>query len=277
MPDIAINYELLNQLGKQTEQLRGRLSDALAAPLLGDAGNTLANSAIGVFNDAWGSAFQNAGSVLESLSSTYTMVAQQWFDQDASYSATANEQAAGFHHAAWQMDKDAFDAWQQDNKNQPPDPNNPAPPDPGPEPTSWSVTGPDGSVHTTSTTYDADGNITSADTTITDGTGGMQYHEHTSFGANGSSQTVADNTDGSTVTDTVNGNADGTGTRTVTTTDPQGNTTTQSYTGTGIGSQSPVWTPVDTGQGNDGSGTTSGSTSNPGGGTDPFNHGPKID
>lgn len=260
MPDIVIDYELLNQLGKDTETLKNKISDARLKDhhySVNEAGGAAPD--IGFYYTMWSGAFKHAWDLLESLSGTYTTVAQQWFDQDAGYAATANEQAAGFTHSMWEMQKSAYDNWQKlshtmvtihgfdDNGNpyemQVPlaDPNKP-PPAPGAEPTGYSYTAGDGSQHNTTSHYDADGNLTSNDTTVTDGGGGLSYHEHTDFGDNGSYTSTVNHPDGTNSTETVTGNADGTGTKTDTYTDGDGKTTTTTYTGTGVNGPNPTWT-----------------------------------
>jgi hypothetical protein len=273
VPDIAIDYELLHHLGQTTDTLKNKLDDArrsshvYAASEVGEA-----EFAIAMFYDAWKSAFKNAGTLLESLSQTYTGVAQQWFEQDAQYAATANEQAAGFTHSMWEMQKSAYDNWQKlshtyetvhgFDKNGNPyekqvplaDPNNP-PPAPGAEPHGYQYIGPDGSLQNTTTTYDANGNVKSSDTTVTDGNGGFGYHEHTEFGDNGGYVSTVNHTDGTTTVESVTGNSDGTGTKTDVYTDANGKTTTTTYTGTGVNGPNPTWTQTTSTQ------TTSGNAS----------------
>lgn len=113
MPDIVIDYELLNQLGKDTETLKHKISDARTANHYYPPNEVGADASISIdwYYQAWGGAFKHAWDLLESLSSTYTSVAQQWFDQDAGYAATGNEQAAGFTHSMWEMKKSAYDNW----------------------------------------------------------------------------------------------------------------------------------------------------------------------
>jgi hypothetical protein len=265
MPDIVIDYELLNQLGKDTDTLKHKVSDART----GD--HNYSENEIGrvtwvvsLYYQAWSGAFKHAWDLLESLSGTYTAVAQQWFDQDAAYAATANEQAQGFTHAIWSMKKQAYDNWQKlshepitvhgFDKNGNPyeiqttiaDPDKP-PEAPGDEPQHYEFTSADGSEHSTTSTYDSDGKLTSNDTYVTDGDGGMSYHEHTAFGDNGSYTSTVNHPDGSTTVETVHGNSDGTGTRTDVYTGPDGETTTTTYTGTGVGGDhpNPVWTNTD--------------------------------
>lgn len=264
MADIVIDYELLNQLGKDTDTLKHKISDARTsnhhyAP--NDVGPD-ASFMIDMYYHAWSGAFKHAWNLLESLSNTYTSVAKQWFDQDAGYAATANEQAAGFTHSMWEMKKSAYDSWQRlshtyvtvhgfdDNGNpyekQVPlaDPNQP-PEAPGAEPDGYHYTAADGSTHNTTSTYDSNGNLTSNDTVVTDGNGGLSYHEHTTFGDNGSYTSTVEHPDGTKTTETVTGNADGTGTKTDVTVDSDGTTTTETWTGTGVNGANPNWTKND--------------------------------
>jgi hypothetical protein len=286
--DIAIDYELLNQLGKDLETLKYRISDARTSNhnfSTADVGGPYIPLVMEHCYQVWGGAFKHAWDLLESLSSTYTGVAQQWFEQDAGYAATANEQAAGFTHSMWEMKKSAYDNWQKlshtyvtvhgfdDNGNpydkQVPlaDPNTP-PEAPGQEPTSYTFAGPDGSQHTTTSTYDADGNLTSSDSTVTDGNGGLSYHEHTSFGDNGSYNLSVENPDGSKSTETVTGNADGTGTKVDVITGSDGKTTTTTYTGTGVNGPDPTWTQFGDTKGDDSDPhTQSGGVTGSGGGS----------
>jgi hypothetical protein len=279
VPDIVIDYELLNTLGRQTDTLKHKISDARTGKhdYSPDQVGPDAAFMIEEYYQAWSGAFKHAWNLLESLSNTYTGVAQQWFEQDAGYAATANEQAAGFTHALWAMQKSAYDNWVKlshtyvtvhgfdDNGNpyekQVPlaDPDNP-PPQPGTEPNGYHFTSADGSTQDTTSTYDSNGNLTSNDTTITDGNGGLKYHEQTSFGDHGSYTTNVTNPDGSTSTETVVGNPDGTGTKTDVTTDPDGKTTTTTFTGTGVDGSDPQWTKVDDPS------SHSGSNPGPGGG-----------
>ncbi|SEO08693.1 hypothetical protein [Actinacidiphila rubida] len=273
MADIVIDYELLNQLGKDTDTLKNKVSDARQANHYYPPNEVGADASLGIdwYYQAWKGAFKHAWDLLESLSGTYTTVAQQWFDQDAQYAAVGNEQALGFEHAIWNMHKMEYDSWKKlsetyvtvhgfdDNGNpyekQVPlaDPDKP-PADPGAEPTTYTYTASDGSKHTTTNTYDANGNLTGSNTTISDGQGGMSYHENTTFGDNGSYNSTVNHSDGSTTVEEVHGNADGTGTRTDTTTDADGKKTVTVYTGTGVNGADPQWTKKDDSNNGDGNG-----------------------
>jgi hypothetical protein len=264
VPDIVIDYELLNHLGQETTTLKDKISDARTANHYYPPNEVGADASdmIDSYYQAWGGAFKHAWNLLESLSNTYTSVAQQWFDQDAGYAATGNEQAAGFTHGLWQMKQSAYDNWQRlshtmvtvhgfDENGKPyemqvplADPNKP-PEAPGAEPDGYHYTAPDGSSHNTISTYNSSGNLTSNDTTVTDGNGGLSYHEHTTFGENGSYTSTVNHPDGTTSTETVTGNADGTGTKTDVTTDSDGKTTTTTYTGTDVNGGNPTWTQSD--------------------------------
>jgi hypothetical protein len=286
VPDIVIDYELLNTLGKDTETLKNKVSDARIKDhnfSVSEAGTAAGD--IAFYHSMWSGAFKHAWDLLESLSKTYTGVAQQWFDQDAGYAATANEQAAGFVHSMWNMKKQAYDNWQRlshiyvtihgfdDNGNpyekQVPlaDPNKP-PEAPGTEPTQYSYTASDGSQHTTTSTYDGSGNLTSNDTTVSDGAGGMSYHEHTDFGDNGSYTSTVNHPDGSKTVETVTGDEHGIGTKTDTVTDADGKTTTTTYTGTGVNTKDPTWTDT-TPHKDDGGGNGGGNGGGGGGGSNP--------
>jgi len=262
VPDIAINYELLHNLGQQTESLKNRLSDVRQGQHNFDpmAAGTEAGNAINRFYQVWNDAFKHAWNLLESLSTTYTTVAQQWFDQDAGFAATADQQALGFQHSMWQATKSEYDNWKKlsqtpftnygfDDEGNPypiqttlADPNSP-PPRPGPEPTQWSISSVGFSQQTTSA-YNSSGALTATDAVISDDNG-FTYHEHTIFGDNGSYTSAVTTSDGTKITDTANGNPDGTGTRTVTTVDSTGKTTVQTYSGTGVNGSSPTWTETD--------------------------------
>ncbi len=265
MPDIVIDYELLHRLGQQTDTLKHKISDARTGKhdySVAEVGTEEVSYALGDYYDSWSSAFNHAWDVLESLSNTYTQVAQQWFDQDAGYASTANEQAAGFSRSIWEMKKSAYDGWKKLSQTYVPshgydengnpydimvplaDPNKP-PADPGAAPDGYHYTASDGSKHDTTSTYDSDGNLKSNDTTVTDGGGGFSYHEHTDFGANGSYTTVINHADGSKTTDTVVGSPDGSGTRTTVTVNSDGSTDTTTYTGTGLNTAQPDWTKND--------------------------------
>lgn len=273
MADIVIDYELLYQLGRDTDALKLRVSDARTTNHNYSPDEVGANASfwIGFYYKQWSGAFQHAWDLLEALSSTYTGVAQQWFDQDAGYAATANEQAAGFTHSMWQMEQSAYDNWKKlsetfvtvhgyDENGNPyemqvplADPN--APPDkPGAEPTGYDYTAPDGSTHHTTTTYDADGNLTSNDTVVKNSDGQLSYHEHSTFGDNGSYSTSVTHADGTTTTQTVTANEDGTGTRTDVTVGTDGSTSTTTYTGTGLDTANPVWDENDPAGDDDGGG-----------------------
>lgn len=261
MPDIAIDYELLHQLGRETEVLHHRIDEARKENhhYRDDEVGREAAPAVSYYYQRWNAAFKNAGDLLDSLSKTYTSVAQQWFDQDAAYAAVANEEAAGIEHASWEMRKSAYDNWKKlsetyvtvhgyDENGHPyerrvplADPGHP-PESPGEEPTGYSYTAGDGSEHITKSTYDGNGNLTSTDTIVHNHDGGLSYHETTTFNGNGGYTVEVIHADGSTTSQAVTENGDGTGTRTDVYTGPNGETTTKTYTGQGLDGDNPVWT-----------------------------------
>ncbi|MEE4543155.1 hypothetical protein V2S66_14400 [Streptomyces sp. V4-01] len=268
--DVAIDYELLNQLANDTDVLKDRLADSR---LFGressyDAGELGgAFQAVNHFFWAWVGPWENARQLLESLSGTYRVAAQKMFEMDASLAGQANAEAAYFYHRQWEMDKQSYDDWKwltehtvtvhawdkdgheytkQQKLADPDDPNAPKPP--GYEPTGYEYSHDDGDGtdnvhHSTQTTYDADGTMKSTDTTIDDGDGGLKYQEHTDYGDNHSYTTTITHTDGSKTVIEVHGDASGNGTRSITDTDKDGKTVdTSSYTGSGLGTDDPQWT-----------------------------------
>ncbi|MBV2356452.1 hypothetical protein KUM39_19060 [Streptomyces sp. J2-1] len=261
MPDIVLDYELLHRLGRDIETLKHRIEESNAGHRdfgWWEVGPGVAQTLDG-YRRGWKNAFKNATELLESLSGTYTAVAQQWFDQDASYAAIANEQAAGFTHSMWLTKKMSYDTWERlshtyqavtmyDDDGNPylmgvplADPHKP-PPEPGAEPSGYSYTAPDGSKHETTSAYNPDGSLHSNETSISNGDGTLQYHEKTTFGEHGSYESVVKHPDGSTVQETVVGNPDGTGTKTDVVTDTSGRTDKTVYSGTGLDGDNPVWT-----------------------------------
>lgn len=268
--DVAIDYELLNQLANDTDVLKDRLADSrlFGRESFYDAGSMGgAFPAVNHFFLAWLSPWENARTLLESLSGTYKVAALKMFEMDASLATQANVQAANFYHSMWEMNKKAYDDWKKlsettilvhawdKNGNEylkqqrladPNDPNAPKPP--GYEPTGYEYTHDDGdgtnNVHNSSqTTYDSDGKLKSSDTTIDDGDGGLKYQEHTDYGDNNSYTTTITHTDGSKTVIEVQGDANGNGTRNVTNTDKDGKTTdTSSYSGSGLNTTDPKWT-----------------------------------
>ncbi|SNX88346.1 hypothetical protein SAMN06272735_8787 [Streptomyces sp. TLI_55] len=269
--DVAFDYELLNTLAKDTDRLHDQLGDGrlLGRGFYDSAALGAGFKAVNHFFFQWGGPFANAQDLLKSLSETYRFVAQRMFEQDAGYAASAAVQAQGFMHSNWKMKKDSYDAWKDltgqsitvhawDDKGHEylkeqklADPNAPdAPPPPGYEPTLYDYIHDDGEGtdnvhHSAQVTYDSDGKVTSTDSTVDDGDGGLKYHEHTDYGANGSYTTTITHTDGSKTVIEVHGNENGTGTRNITNTDKDGKTTdTSSWSGTGLGGDhpDPKWT-----------------------------------
>lgn len=269
--DVVFDYELLNSLAKDTDRLQDQLGDPrlLGSGFYDGAGLGGGFKAVNHFFFQWAGPFENARDLLKSLGETYRFVAQRMFEQDAGFAAAANTQAQNWMHSAWKMKKDSYDAWKWLTENsitvhawddkgheylkeqKLADPGAPdAPPPPGYEPTLYDYTHDDGdgtdNVHNSSqVTYDSDGKVTSTDSTIDDGDGGLKYHEHTDYGSNNSYTTTITHTDGSKTVIEVHGNSDGTGTRDVTNTDKDGKTTdTSSWTGTGLGGDhpDPKWT-----------------------------------
>ncbi|MFI9834804.1 hypothetical protein ACIHIX_44845 [Streptomyces sp. NPDC051913] len=272
--DLVIDYELLNTLAKDTERLKEQLADSR---LLGrgdffhkdDLGGAF--GAVNMFLLQWTGPFDNAKELLEALSQTYKFAAQKMFETDAKMAGDANAQALGWKHSLWDMNKKAYEDWKKLtgetilihawDKNgheylkqvrlADPDAKD-APAPPGPEPTDTDAhnddfgDGTNNYNHTTHVTYDSEGHVTSSDTTIDDGPGGLTYHEHTDTGANGSYTTTVTHTDGSKTVVEVHGSENGSGTKNVTETDKDGKTTsTSSYTGSGVNTDNPQWTNTD--------------------------------
>ncbi len=263
--DLAFDYELLKHLADQAQTLKDELADPrlLGRDILCDV-HTFGEGFKDVFQYflRWLSPFDHAQELLGTLSATYLFVAQKMFEQDAQFASQANTQSAAYKHSVWKMHKDEYDAFQKAahttvtvteyDKNGKPhkvqktlaDPNDPdAPKDPGAEPLGNDYTSSDGyEKHTTHTSFDSEGKMTSTDVTIDDG-GGFTYHEHTDFGEYGSHTTTVTHTDGSKTVITVHGNSDGSGTKEIVDTDKDGKTTgTSSYTGSGVSGDNPQWT-----------------------------------
>ncbi|MFF4836418.1 hypothetical protein [Streptomyces sp. NPDC001315] len=261
--DVAIDYELLRQLAADTERLKDQLADSR---LMGHESFYSKRELGGAFGHVnlfllhWSGPWENARELLESLSGTYKVASQKWFELDASFATQANVQAAAWYHSAWDMNKKAYDSWKwltehsitvhawdkngheytkQQMLADPNDPNAPKPP--GLEPGGYEYyhdgDGTNKVHNSTQATFDSDGKVKSSDTTIDDMGGGLSYHEHTDHWDDNNYTTTITHTDGSKTVIEVHGDGNGNGSKIVTNTDKDGKTVdVSSYTGSGLNS-----------------------------------------
>jgi hypothetical protein len=234
---ITIDYDLMGNLAGQLYDLRNTIdaaskTDHTFTP--GDIGpDPNAAQAITDFYGAWRKAFHRAWDVMTTLGNDFNTAANSFFDGDAATAAQINETSLQQDNADYQAQQDAYTQYQQGRNKQvtqtyydlanhrhhyrapAQDPSSPAPP--APTRTDQTVThGADGSVITSRNLYDAAGDVTGVQSTITNPATGYTYSETTNYTANNGYTTTIHYPDGSVTVWTVVAQPDGSAIKTET-------------------------------------------------------------
>ncbi|MEU5159062.1 hypothetical protein AB0G74_05545 [Streptomyces sp. NPDC020875] len=193
MPDIAMDYTLLNDVAIKARSLKDQVNEARTGnPVTAEQiGPTDAYSAVRSFYWTWHSAFRRSEEKLESLAKLYEGVAKGWAKWDFNLAVEANKQAAAITAELWAVDKARYDQWQKLVAEGKVDPNDPdAPKDPGERPTTFTSQDGNGNSTTTTYTYGPDGKPTSITTQVTSASG-LTTTETTNYRPDGSYDSTA--------------------------------------------------------------------------------------
>ncbi|MEU9608297.1 hypothetical protein [Streptomyces sp. NPDC048057] len=230
VPDIAVDYELLNEVAQKAGSLKTQVTEARdKAPDLADhdIGSPVARIALRGYYLRWSSAFKRSEEKLEKLQELYDGVAKRWASWDFRLAADANKQAAAIAADHWAGQKAIYDNWQQLVREGKVDPNDPdAPKDPGERPSTWTSTDGAGNSTTTTYTYGPDGKPQSITTTVTTASG-LTSTETTTYRPDGSYTSKS--------TDVYGNVTESNGTTTTTQTGPDSKTTVNEFSSTTTG------------------------------------------
>ncbi|MEU5976545.1 hypothetical protein [Streptomyces sp. NPDC047315] len=174
MPDIAMDYTLLNSVATKARSLKDQVNEARTNTPVESAqmGSTEAYGAVRSFYWQWHSAFRRSEEKLEGLAKLYEGVAKGWASWDFKLAVEANKQAAAITAELWSIQKARYDQWQQLVAEGKVDPNDPdAPQDPGERPTTFTAQDGNGNSTTTTYTYGPDGKPQSITTKVTNSSG----------------------------------------------------------------------------------------------------------
>ncbi|MEC4020235.1 hypothetical protein [Streptomyces sp. H27-D2] len=196
MPDIVVDYELLNDVAKKARSLKDQVQAAreskqeYATEEVGAGG---VSSAILAYYSIWKGSFKRSEEKLEKLGGLYEGVAKGWADWDFRLAGQAGKQEASLAADLYKTQKEIWDDWQKQVADGTVDPNDPhAPKPPGERPGEWTTDDGHGNTTTTSYEYGADGKPTKISTTI---------HTNTGLTATDTSNYHPDGTYDSTATD----------------------------------------------------------------------------
>ncbi|WP_405747232.1 hypothetical protein OG422_29205 [Streptomyces sp. NBC_01525] len=177
MSDIAVDYELLNDVARKAGKLKDEVHQARVKNKnysVDDVGSRRAVTAIRSFYLTWQSAFKRSEGKLEKLKGQYEGVAKQWAELDFKLANDAAKQSASLSVDLHRTITEQWNAWhqavEQYKKDHPDYKASDLPPEPerpGKRPSTW-TTG-DGKGNSTTTTYEygADGKPSKITTKMT--------------------------------------------------------------------------------------------------------------
>ncbi|MFE4588555.1 hypothetical protein [Streptomyces laurentii] len=205
MPDIAVDYELLNQVAQKARSLKDQVQHARESKQdysdaeVGDGVPT----AIRAYYGIWKGSFKRSEEKLEKLANLYEGVARGWADWDFGLAGEASKQEASLAADLYKTQKEIWDKWQEQVRAGNADPNDPHAPKPpeGDRPTSWTTSDGNGNSTTTTYEYGADGKPTKITTTVTTSTG-LTSKDVTNYHADGTYDSSATDVYGNVTTTT---------------------------------------------------------------------------
>ncbi|MFH8476580.1 hypothetical protein [Streptomyces sp. NPDC018000] len=175
MPDIAVDYELLNQVAQKARSLKGQVQHARESKQdysVADVGSGVP-TAIRAYYSVWKSSFKRSEEKLEKLANLYEGVARGWADWDFKLAGEASKQEASLAADLYKTQKEIWDKWQEQVRAgnvDPDDPHAPKPPQ-GNRPTTWTTSDGHGNLTTTTYKYGEDGKPTKITTEVRTSTG----------------------------------------------------------------------------------------------------------
>ncbi|MFE7317590.1 hypothetical protein ACFU7T_31470 [Streptomyces sp. NPDC057555] len=181
VPDIAVDYELLNDVSQKAKTLKDQVKQARESRQsysVDEVGTTAAAVAIRKYYTVWSGAFKRSEEKLEKLGNLYSGVAQQWANWDFNLAKDASKQSASLAADLYKATSKEWNAWhdqvekyKQEHPDWKPSDLPPEPEKPGERPHEW--TADDGKGNTTTTTYEygPDGEPTKVTTTVHTNTG----------------------------------------------------------------------------------------------------------
>ncbi|EFG10613.1 Hypothetical protein SCLAV_5546 [Streptomyces clavuligerus] len=205
VPDIVVDYELLNTVAQKARELRTQVQQAREGRpehTSSEEVGRVAATAIRTYYAVWKDSFKRSEEKLEKLGNLYEGVAKGWADWDFRLAGGASKQAASLDADLYATQKEIWDEWQRLVAAGHADPNDPRAPKPPPErPSSWTTN--DGRGNTTTTTYEygADGKPTKITTTITTSSG-LSSTDTTNYRPDGTYDSTAKDVYGNTTTTT---------------------------------------------------------------------------
>ncbi|MDJ0343355.1 hypothetical protein QMK19_19675 [Streptomyces sp. H10-C2] len=209
MPDIAVDYELLNQVAQKARNLKEQVQHAREGKqdyTTNEVGAATVSTAIRAYYSVWKSSFKRSEEKLEKLGNLYEGVARGWADWDFRLAGEASKQEASLAADLYSTQKKIWDDWQQqvhDGNADPNDPHAPKPPQDADRPGTWTTD--DGHGNTTTTTYEygADGKPTKITTTLHTNTG-LTSTDTTNYHADGTYDSKATDVYGNVTSTTGN-------------------------------------------------------------------------
>ncbi|WP_404815240.1 hypothetical protein [Streptomyces thermolineatus] len=170
MPDIAVDYELLNQVAKKARSLKDQVQHARESKQdysVAEVGSGVPY-AIRAYYSVWKGSFKRSEEKLEKLANLYEGVARGWADWDFGLAGEASKQEASLSSDLYRTQKEIWDKWQEQVRAGNVDPDDPRAPKPpqGERPSKWTTS--DGRGNSTTTTYEygADGKPTKITTEV---------------------------------------------------------------------------------------------------------------
>ncbi|ADI12361.1 hypothetical protein SBI_09243 [Streptomyces bingchenggensis BCW-1] len=207
MPDIVVDYELLNQVAQKASSLKEQVKQARESNqnyTTEQVGGGGVSYAIQAYYEVWKGSFKRSEEKLEQLHNLYEGVARGWADWDFRLAGEAGKQEASLAADLYRTQKEIWDDWQEAVAKGYVDPNDPhAPKPPGERESQWTTT--DGHGNTTTTTYEygPDGKPTKITTTITTSSG-LTSTDTTNYHPDGTYDSTATDVYGNVTTTTGN-------------------------------------------------------------------------
>ncbi|MEV5988814.1 hypothetical protein AB0L85_28040 [Streptomyces sp. NPDC052051] len=194
MSDIAVDYELLNDVAQKAGDLKEQVRHARESRQeysVDEVGTRMAVTAVRKYYATWKSAFKRSEEKLEKLKNLYEGVAKQWADWDFDLANKAAKQSASISSELWNTRNEQWQAWHEaveKAKKEHPDldpsllPKEPE--KPGERPHEWTTD--DGHGNRTTTTYEfgPDGSPTKVTTSMETRTG-LKATDTTNYHADG--------------------------------------------------------------------------------------------
>lgn len=109
MPDMALDYELLNSQARKIRDLKEQAEETKSHPpefSSSEVGTQKAAAAMRSFHSVWQGTFSDAKDKLEKLAGVFENTAKQFAAQDQNYAQGASQQALNLQHQMWKNKRD---------------------------------------------------------------------------------------------------------------------------------------------------------------------------